>query len=130
MRVLVVDDSRSIRASLKNLLKLLGHTDVVEAEDGLDALSKLQAIDHKVDLVLCDVNMPNMDGLTLVVKLREIPSLKPVPIVMVTTEIGRDTVQEAIRAGATSYLVKPFTAESFKQRLEQATKGAANAGGG
>lgn len=119
MRVLIVDDSRSVRMSERNLLALLGHREVLEAEDGLDALKKLQEAQYQVDLIISDVNMPNLDGLGFVAQARAIPQLKSVPILMVTTEIGRETVQEAIKAGATSYLVKPFTPESFRQRLQQ-----------
>ncbi len=118
---MIVDDSRSVRMTERNLLALLGHSEILEAVDGVDALAKLKEASYKVDLIISDINMPNMDGLQLVQQLRALPETKAVPIVMVTTEVGRETVQKAIQAGATAYLVKPFTAESFRQRLQQIT---------
>ena len=103
--ILAVDDSPSMRALVETALRSAGHT-VTPACDGVEALEIAQR--QKVQLVLADVNMPNMDGITLVRKLRELPEYKFVPILMLTTEISPDKKKEAKTAGATGWLVKPF----------------------
>ena len=115
MKIMLVDDSRTIRNIQKNVLKQLGHTDVVEAEDGVQALSLFK---EKVpDLILIDWNMPNMNGLTLVQKIRE--ANKTIPLIMCTTEAEKARVLEAIKAGVNNYIVKPFTVESLSEKIEQ-----------
>ena len=127
MKILLVDDSRTIRNIQKNTLKTLGHEDVLEAADGLEALACLAQ--HKVDLMLVDWNMPNMDGITLVRKIRETD--KHLPLVMVTTEAEKSRVLEAIKAGVNNYVVKPFTAETLSGKITQTlAKVAAVAGAG
>ena len=103
--ILAVDDSPSMRALVEATLKAAGHT-VTPACDGVEALSIAQQ--QKVQLVLADVNMPNMDGITLIRKLRELPDYKFVPILMLTTEVSPERKKEAKSAGATGWLVKPF----------------------
>ncbi len=103
--ILAVDDSPSMRALVETTLRSAGHT-VTPACDGVEALSIARR--QKVQLVLADVNMPNMDGITLVRRLRELPGYKFVPILMLTTEISADRKKEAKSAGATGWLVKPF----------------------
>ncbi|GAF94454.1 unnamed protein product, partial [marine sediment metagenome] len=93
MKILLVDDSRTIRNIQKNVLKQLGHTDVLEAEDGVQALDKFK--ENTPELVLIDWNMPNMDGITLVRKIRETD--KAVPLIMCTTEAEKSRVLEAIK---------------------------------
>ena len=115
MKILLVDDSRTIRNIQKNTLKSLGHDDVVEAADGLEALASLSQ--HKVDLMLVDWNMPKMDGITLIRKVREID--KTTPIIMVTTEAEKSRVIEAVRAGVNNYVVKPFAAETLSAMIKQ-----------
>jgi two-component system chemotaxis response regulator CheY len=115
MKVLLVDDSRTIRNIQKNVLSQLGHTDVLEAGDGVEALGVLGS--EQPDLVLVDWNMPNMDGLTLVQKIRE--QDKELPLIMVTTEAEKSRVLEAIKAGVNNYVVKPFTAEALSAKIEQ-----------
>ena len=115
MKILVVDDSSTMRRILKNTLTRLGYSDFVEAEDGSDALAKLEGI----DFVITDWNMPNMDGLTMVKTVRKHPSYKKLPIIMVTTEAGREDIIEAIKHGVNNYIVKPFTAETLKQKIDQ-----------
>ncbi len=115
MKILLVDDSRTIRNIQKNVLKQLGHTDVVEAEDGVQALSLFN--EQPPDLMLIDWNMPNMDGITLVRKIRE--SNKSVPMIMCTTEAEKARVLEAVKAGVNNYIVKPFTVESLGEKIEQ-----------
>lgn len=124
MKILLVDDSRTIRNIQKNVLKQLGHTDVLEAEDGVQALGKFK--ENTPELVLIDWNMPNMDGITLVRKIRETD--KAVPLIMCTTEAEKSRVLEAIKAGVNSYIVKPFTVESLGEKIEQTMAKAAAAG--
>ncbi len=115
MKILLVDDSRTIRNIQKNVLKQLGHTDIDEAEDGVQALA---AFNQQVpDLMLVDWNMPNMDGITLIRKIREIN--KEVPMIMCTTEAEKTRVLEAVKAGVNNYIVKPFTVESLGNKITQ-----------
>ena len=115
MRILLVDDSRTIRNIQKNVLKQLGHTDVDEAEDGVIALA---AFNKQVpDLMLIDWNMPNMDGITLIRKIREVN--KTVQMIMCTTEAEKSRVLEAVKAGVNNYIVKPFTVESLGEKISQ-----------
>ena len=114
MKVLLVDDSRTIRNIQKKTFAALGHDDIMEAGDGVEALQQLGQ--SRPDLVLIDWNMPNMDGITLVRKIRETD--KTLPLIMCTTEAEKSRVIEAIKAGVNNYLVKPFTAESLKEKVE------------
>ena len=115
MKIMLVDDSRTIRNIQKNVLKQLGHTDIVEAADGVEALARYA--EQVPDLMLIDWNMPNMDGITLVRKIRE--QDKTIPMIMVTTEAEKSRVIEAIKAGVNNYCVKPFTVESLGEKIEQ-----------
>ena len=115
MNILLVDDSRTIRNIQKNVLKQLGHTDIVEAEDGVKALVLFKQ--QPPDLMLVDWNMPNMDGITLIQKVRE--TNKTIPIIMCTTEAEKSRVLEAIKAGVNNYIVKPFTVESLGEKISQ-----------
>ncbi len=115
MNILLVDDSRTIRNIQKNVLKQLGHTDIDEAEDGVKALAQFKK--HTPDLMLVDWNMPNMDGITLIQKVRE--TNKTIPIIMCTTEAEKSRVLEAIKAGVNNYIVKPFTVESLGEKISQ-----------
>jgi len=107
-RILAVDDSKVIRDMVSTILIAEGH-EVVTAEDGVDALDK--ARDEVFDLVLSDINMPNMNGISLISKLRRITGYEYVPIVMVTTEDSDYRKKKAKTFGATGWLVKPFTPE-------------------
>ncbi len=115
MKIMLVDDSRTIRNIEKNVLSQLGYTDILEAEDGIEALNQIAS--GMPDLFLVDWNMPNMDGLTLVKKIRE--QDKNVPIIMVTTEAEKTRVVEAIKAGVNNYVVKPFTTETLGGKIKQ-----------
>ena len=115
MNIMLVDDSRTIRNIQKRTLQQLGHTDIVEAEDGVQALAKFKV--KAPDLMLIDWNMPNMDGITLIRKIRE--TNKTVPMIMCTTEAEKSRILEAIQAGVNNYMVKPFTAESLGQKIDQ-----------
>lgn len=125
MKILLVDDSRTIRNIQKNVLAQLGHTDVAEAADGLEALQRIR--EQRPDLMLVDWNMPNMDGITLVRNVRaNDPNL---PIIMVTTEAEKSRVIEAIKAGVNNYVVKPFTSQTLSEKIEQTMAKAKQAAG-
>lgn len=115
MKVLLVDDSKTMRNIQKNILLQLGFTDVTEAVDGQDALTKV-ALDLP-ELLLVDWNMPNMDGLTFVKNFRQ--EHKTIPIIMVTTEAEKSRLIEAIKAGVNNYVVKPFTPDVLQERIRE-----------
>lgn len=114
--ILAVDDSVSMRQMVSFTLKGAGH-EVIEAGDGAIALKAAKT--KKVDLVLTDVNMPNMDGVTLVRELRALPTYKFTPILMLTTESGDNKKQEGKTAGATGWLVKPFNPEQLLATIKK-----------
>jgi two-component system chemotaxis response regulator CheY len=108
--ILSVDDSISIRQMVKFTLTKEGY-EVIEAVDGVDALSKVSG--KKVDMVVTDLNMPNMDGITLIKELRKLPTCKFIPIIMLTTESQDTKKQEGKSAGATGWIIKPFNPEQL-----------------
>ncbi len=114
MKILVVDDSSTMRRIITNTLKQVGQEDVLEACDGKEALSSFKAHDD-IDLILTDWNMPNMNGLDFLTEVRGVN--KDIPIVMVTTEAEKGNVVVAIKAGANNYIVKPFTPEVLKEKI-------------
>jgi two-component system, chemotaxis family, chemotaxis protein CheY len=117
MKMLLVDDSKTMRNIQKKVLSTLGEIEFSEAGDGLEALTVIASNPAGFDLVLVDWNMPNMDGLTLVGKIRETD--KKTLLVMATTEAEKSRVLEAIRAGVNNYVVKPFTPESLIEKVKQ-----------
>lgn len=117
MKILLIDDSATMRRIQKTQVNGLGITDVIEASDGEDGLKKLEQ-SMPVDLVMLDWNMPVMDGLTFLKKVRSIDTYKDVKIIMCTSESEKTRVVEALKAGANNYLVKPFTPEALKEKLE------------
>lgn len=117
MKVLVVDDMSTMRRIVRNIFKQLGVGNVVEAENGSDALSKLKA--DKFDFVVSDWNMPVMAGIELLRKIRADEELKHIPVLMVTAEAQKENLVEAIQAGVSNYVVKPFTAETIRQKLDK-----------
>jgi two-component system chemotaxis response regulator CheY len=115
--ILIVDDSAAIR---KILQRMLGHAGfalgtVIEASDGVEALEKLK--DQTVDLILSDINMPNMDGIQLLTELKSRDEFRHIPVVMITTEGGEAKVMEALQLGASGYVRKPFTPDQIKEKL-------------
>lgn len=116
-KILIVDDFLTMRRIVKNLLKQLGYENIFEAEDGEQAYVKLKA--GGFGFVVSDWNMPNLDGLGLVKKVRSDPELSALPILMVTAEAEKMKVIEAIKAGVNSYVVKPFTAEVLKEKIDK-----------
>ena len=117
LKFLIVDDFSTMRRIVRNLLKELGFTNVDEAEDGQIALQKLNGLPF--DFVVTDWNMPNMDGLTLLQNIRATPSLKHLPVLMITAEAKKENIIAAAQAGASGYIVKPFTAATLSEKLEK-----------
>jgi len=117
--ILVVDDSAAIRKILQRVLRQTGMPikDIHEAGDGREALDLLKT--RKVNLVLSDINMPNMDGLQLLAALKASGEWAAIPVVMITTEGGEARVAEAVRLGAVGYVRKPFTADQIKEKLTE-----------
>jgi len=117
VRVLVVDDFPTMRRIVRNLLRQLGFENVDEAENGEDALKKLRSAEY--GLVVSDWNMPVMEGIELLKNVRSDPQLKDIPFLMVTAEAEKEKVIEAIKSGVDNYIVKPFTGEVLKEKLEK-----------
>jgi two-component system chemotaxis response regulator CheY len=115
--VLIVDDSAAIRKILHRVLVQaevpLGK--VNEASDGNEALAKMST--EKIGLILCDINMPNMDGIEFLTRIKADAAMKTVPIIMVTTEGSQAKVMQALELGAAGYVKKPFTADQIKEKL-------------
>lgn len=116
MKALLVDDSMAMRRILKNHLAEIGVTDTLEAADGFDALTVLKA-NMPLDLILLDWNMPGMNGLDFLKTVRADNKYRDVRIVMCTSEGDKLKVVEAIKAGATNYVVKPFTSTVLRQKI-------------
>ena len=117
IQVLVVDDSMLIRQVVKKVLKQAGLSvdQFFEAGDGQQALDIIQKED--LQLVLCDINMPTMDGLEMLMQLRQMDDKIDLPVIMITTEGSKDTIQEAMSLGANGYILKPFTSEAVVEQL-------------
>jgi two-component system chemotaxis response regulator CheY len=115
--ILVVDDSAAIRKILTRVLRQTGMAiqTIHEAGDGQEAMSVMA--EHRIDLVLSDINMPKMDGLQLLASLKASAKWHKIPVVMITTEGGETKVAEAVRLGAAGYVRKPFTADQIKEKL-------------
>jgi len=115
--ILIVDDSAAIRKILQRVLRQtdLPIGDVTEAGDGIEALAALEK--KKFGLILSDINMPNMDGIQLLSRIKSMDDMKGVPIVMITTEGGQGKVMEAVSLGASGYVRKPFTADQIKEKI-------------
>ncbi|HEX7387873.1 MAG TPA: chemotaxis response regulator CheY [Castellaniella sp.] len=117
IKILVVDDFPTMRRIIKNLLKDLGYENVDEAEDGAMGLEKLR--NGGFDFVVSDWNMPNMDGLTMLQNVRADPALAKLPVLMVTAEAKKENIIAAAQAGASGYVVKPFTAAILEEKLNK-----------
>lgn len=117
MSILVVDDFPTMRRIVRSLLKELGYTNVEEAEDGQDALSKLRI--GGFEFVVSDWNMPNLDGLEMLKQIRADDALKALPVLMVTAEAKKENIIAAAQAGANGYVVKPFTAATLEEKLNK-----------
>ncbi|MEW5817778.1 MAG: response regulator [Spirochaetota bacterium] len=118
MKVLIVDDSLVMRKLIVKSLKQIGvDVDPVEASDGKDALQKLDP--KEIKLIISDWNMPQMDGLTFVKKVRDAKDKKHIPIIMLTTEGSMAKFEEALNCGVDDYITKPFTPEKLKKKLDK-----------
>lgn len=117
MKILIVDDFSTMRRIIKNLLRELGFNNTSEADDGNTALPVLQRGDF--DFLVTDWNMPGMTGLDLLKAVRAEPELKHLPVLMVTAESKREQIIEAAQAGVNGYIVKPFTANTLKEKIEK-----------
>jgi len=121
MKVLIVDDFAGMRKIVGNILKHIGFKNIIEADDGKSALKVLKK--GKVDLILSDWNMPEMPGIDLLKAVRSDGELKDIPFVMVTAEAHKDNIVEAVKAGVSGYVVKPFTAETISDKLTKVFDG-------
>lgn len=116
IKILAVDDFSTMRRIVRNILRQLGYNNIAEAEDGAAALEYLKQ--NKVDFIVSDWNMPNMTGLELLKAVRADANLKDIPILLVTAEALKENVVEAVKAGVNGYIVKPFTAETLKEKID------------
>jgi len=117
MKILIAEDFATMRRIIKNVLRQAGYQQIVEADDGVAALRKLKSDD--IGLVIADWNMPNMTGLDLLKAMRNDNTLKDIPFLMVTAEAKKDNIIEAIQSGASNYLVKPFTPDMLREKIDQ-----------
>ena len=117
MRVLIVDDSATMRRIIRNNLKFAGYDDAIEAGNGVEGLACLAG--NSIGLVMTDWNMPEMNGIEFVKAIRSNEQLKQLPVLMITTVAERENIMIALAAGVTNYIVKPFDAETLKKKLEQ-----------
>jgi two-component system chemotaxis response regulator CheY len=117
MKILIVDDFSTMRRIIKNLLRDLGFTNTIEADDGQSALPLLKA--GSIDFLITDWNMPGMSGIDLLKTVREDPNIKQIPVLMVTAEAKREQIIAAAQAGVNGYVVKPFTATVLKEKIDK-----------
>jgi len=117
MRILVVDDFSTMRRIIKNILRQLGFTNIIEADDGSTAWETLNK--ERVDFVISDWNMPQMPGIDLLRKVRGSEELGAMPFLMVTAEAQQENIIEAVQAKVSNYIVKPFTAETLGQKIDK-----------
>ena len=122
MKFLVVDDSLTMRRIVVNTLKTIGYADMIEAADGKEAMAKL--LSEGADFLITDWNMPEMNGLELSRWVRSAPQLAAMPILMVTTRGNKEDVIEAMKARVNNYIVKPFTAQGLKEKIDVILKSA------
>ena len=117
IKILIVDDFATMRKIIRNILTQLGFKNILEADDGTTALEILKK--EKVDLIISDWNMPKMSGIELLKAVRSDENLKDIPFVMVTAEAQKENILEAIKYKVNQYIVKPFTPETLKEKLEK-----------
>ncbi len=120
-RILVVNDSPTMRRIIINTLNKMGYTETTEASCGRDALSAMK--EDSFNLVITDWSMPEMDGVTLTCTLRRSKEFSSIPILMVTTRSTEEDIMAAVKAGVNGYLVKPFTVDMLKEKIEQILSG-------
>ena len=120
MKVLVVDNSTPMRRVIKGVLRQIGFKNIFEADDGSMALQELRK--EKAGLIVSDWNMPKMNGLELLKAVRSDEDLKDIPFIMITAEVEKDNVLEAIKAGVSGYITKPFTLETVSKKVKKVFK--------
>jgi len=120
MKIMVVDDMSTMRRIVKNILKQIGFSNVDEAENGQEALEKLKA--DTFGFIVSDWNMPVMTGIDMLRAIRSDEALKHIPVLMVTAEAKKENIVEAVQAGVSNYIVKPFTAESLQEKVAKIFK--------
>ena len=113
--IITVDDSSTMRRIIKNTLVKLGFTNVLEAENGVEALEVMAK--NKIDMIITDWNMPEMDGLTYVKTVRTQPEHQTTPILMITTEAAKEDILTALKSGVNNYVVKPFTPDTLQEKV-------------
>jgi two-component system chemotaxis response regulator CheY len=116
-KILLIDDFAKVRKITKNILENLGFKNIIEAEDGIEAIEILKNME--IDLILTDWNMPNISGLDLVKIIRNSEKLKHIPIIMISAEALKENIAKAINAGVDDYIVKPFTKSTLAQKIEK-----------
>ena len=117
MKVLLVDDSTTMRKIQRRSLAQMGVSDITEAGNGLEALEILGTNEDGFDLVICDVNMPELDGISTLKRIRQTPAVSSLPVIMCTSVAEKDQVLNAIKAGANNYIVKPFRPDDLQQKV-------------
>lgn len=117
IKILIVDDFSTMRRIIKNLLRDLGYNNTAEADDGSTALPMLKSGGY--DFLITDWNMPNMAGIDLLKAVRADDKLKSMPVLMVTAEAKRDQIVEAAAAGVNGYIIKPFTADTLREKIDK-----------
>ncbi len=120
-KILVVDDSATLRRCIVNVLTEIGYADIIEASDGAEALQMMK--EHAIDLLITDWNMPKVDGMALISIVRQSEHCHDIPILMVTSRSVESDVLDAVDAGINSYIVKPFTIEVMRAKIEQILSG-------
>ncbi len=117
MKIITIDDSGSMRSAIANIIEALGH-DPLQAIDGADGLEQVSA-NPDLSLILLDREMPNMDGLEFLLKIKQMPSLMEIPVIMVSSRDDREHIVDALRGGAMDFLPKPFTPEMLSTKIAQ-----------
>jgi two-component system chemotaxis response regulator CheY len=116
-RILIVDDFATMRMIARRILQSLGFTEIAEAEDGIKALDTIR--NERIDLVLSDCNMPEMNGIELLTSLRNDPDLQSIPFIVMTSTDQKESLLEMVKAGANDYIEKPFQADDLRKKIEK-----------
>jgi len=122
MKILVVDDMATMRKIIKNMLNKIGFTNIVEADDGATGLPQVDSaieLGEPIEFIISDWNMPNMSGLDFLKKLRAREDTKKLPFLMITAEAEQSNVITAVQAGVNNYIVKPFSAQTLKEKIDK-----------
>lgn len=117
MPILVVDDFSTMRRIVRNILRQLGYTNIIEADDGTSAMTKLKS--EKIEFVITDWNMPKMTGMELLKEIRADERLKSIPVLMVTAEALQENIIAAVKAGVNNYIIKPFDAKTLSEKINK-----------